>query len=123
MHGSDPFVALAGAPSPEVESAAARTEISNTAERYRFCTEGMVRGPWRSAQETCARLRDRGDSLIVIRAGDLLKLHVHTDQPDDVFAYLRTLGELVTHKAEDMRRSTRRSSARPARTCSSRGAR
>jgi DegV family protein with EDD domain len=31
-----------------------------------------------------------------------LKLHIHTDLPNEVFAYLRTLGELVTHKAEDM---------------------
>jgi DegV family protein with EDD domain len=39
----------------------------------------------------------------VIRAGDVLKLHVHTDEPETVFAYLRSVGTLVTHKAEDMR--------------------
>ena len=47
-------------------------------------------------------LRDFGDSLIVIRSRDVLKIHVHTDEPEDVFDYLRTVGELVTHKAEDM---------------------
>ena len=49
------------------------------------------------------RLRGRGDSLIVIRSGDVLKLHVHTDDPQDVFTYLKGLGNLVTHKAEDMK--------------------
>jgi uncharacterized protein len=32
----------------------------------------------------------------------VLKVHVHTDDPEAVFAYLRTHGQLVTHKAEDM---------------------
>ncbi len=41
--------------------------------------------------------------MIVIRSDDVLKLHIHTDDPEDVFGYLRTLGSLVTHKAEDMR--------------------
>jgi DegV family protein with EDD domain len=47
-------------------------------------------------------LRELGDSLIVIRAGDVLKVHVHTDDPESVFTYLRSVGTLVTHKAEDM---------------------
>jgi DegV family protein with EDD domain len=100
VHG-DPVVALPPPAEPVVETAAARTEMT---ERYRFCTEGMVRGPSLPTQDAVrGRLRDRGDSLIVIRSGDLLKIHLHTDEPDDVFAYLRSLGELVTHKAEDMR--------------------
>jgi len=33
----------------------------------------------------------------------VLKIHVHTDEPEEVFAYLRSVGDLVTHKAEDMR--------------------
>jgi DegV family protein with EDD domain len=100
VHG-DPIVA-APADGPS-ESAAARVEMSAATERFRFCTEAMVRGPALPSQDDVrARLRDRGDSLIVIRAGDLLKIHVHTDQPEEVFTWLRTVGELVTHKAEDM---------------------
>jgi DegV family protein with EDD domain len=38
----------------------------------------------------------------VIRAAGLLKVHIHTDEPEAVFTYLRTLGDLATHKAEDM---------------------
>jgi len=74
------------------------------AERYRFCTEALVTGarlPARSAVQN--DLRGHGDSLIVIRTADVLKVHVHTDHPAEVFAYLRRLGTLVTHKAEDMR--------------------
>jgi hypothetical protein len=47
-------------------------------------------------------LRDFGDSLIVIRSQDLLKVHVHTDEPERVFTYLRSIGRVESHKAEDM---------------------
>lgn len=73
-------------------------------EQYRFCTEALVRGEALPTQdEVRVVLRERGDSLIVIRSGDVLKIHVHTDEPEDVFDYLRSVGSLVTHKAEDMR--------------------
>jgi DegV family protein with EDD domain len=103
MHG-DPFVALKTAPTfDDVEPAVARVEYPRESEKYRFCTEGMVRGsalPEQNVVQTV--LHDRGDSLIVIRGSDVLKVHIHTDEPEAVFDYLRTIGELVTHKAEDM---------------------
>jgi fatty acid kinase/fatty acid kinase fatty acid binding subunit len=78
-------------------------EYPSDAEQYRFCTEALVRGDSLPAQqEVRAALRDMGDSLIVIRTDDVLKLHVHTDEPARVFEYLRSVGTLVTHKAEDM---------------------
>ncbi len=81
-----------------------RPEYPSAAEHFRFCTEALVRGRQLPTQEIVRNaLRDLGDSLIVIRAGDVLKVHVHTDEPSRVFEYLRGVGTLVTHKAEDMR--------------------
>jgi len=81
----------------------AAPEYPSDAEQYRFCTEALVRGPALPTQDEAREaLRDLGDSLIVIRADDVLKLHVHTDEPERVFDYLRGVGTLVTHKAEDM---------------------
>jgi DegV family protein with EDD domain len=86
----------------EAEPAAARIEFAET-EKFRFCTEALVRGDdLPEAASVRATLRETGDSLIVIRTGDVLKVHVHTDDPDGVFAYLRAAGTLVSHKAEDM---------------------
>lgn len=86
----------------EAEPPAARIEFAET-EKFRFCTEALVRGDrLPEAAEVRATLRATGDSLIVIRSGEVLKVHVHTDDPDGVFAYLRSTGSLVTHKAEDM---------------------
>jgi uncharacterized protein len=71
---------------------------------YRFCTEALVRGEALPAEAVVRSvLRDLGDSLIVIRSGELLKVHVHTDDPEGVIGYLRGVGRVESHKAEDMR--------------------
>jgi hypothetical protein len=81
----------------------ARADYPTQSEIYRFCTEALVRGAaLPESDEVRAILRERGDSLIVIRGAGVLKVHIHTDQPDEIFDYLRSLGNLVTHKAEDM---------------------
>ncbi len=96
-------------PEPEADFVAgppvvAAIEYPDRVERYQFCTEALVRGDNLPEQaEVRDNLRARGDSLIVIRSDDVLKVHVHTDEPDEVFSYLKGLGDLVTHKAEDMR--------------------
>jgi DegV family protein with EDD domain len=83
---------------------AAGIEYPDESERYRYCTEALVRGNALPDQEVVkSHLRDLGDSLIAIRAGTMLKVHIHTDEPERVFGYLRSVGELATHKAEDMR--------------------
>lgn len=100
----DPLVALEGRP-PYVDSAPAvsTVEYPEESECYRFCTEALVRGDALPEQEVVKNhLREEGDSLIVIRSNGILKVHIHTDEPHRVFAYLKTVGELVTHKAEDM---------------------
>ncbi len=102
IHG-DPLVAVDGRAEEEAEPAMVRVDFPGASERYRFCTEALVRGEALPNQdEVRAHLRERGDSLIVIRSGKVLKVHVHTDDPEEVFTYLRALGRLVTHKAEDM---------------------
>jgi DegV family protein with EDD domain len=101
----DPLTALEDTPTYDAEPeifAAAQASYTEE-EQFRFCTEALVRGKGLPTQdEARAWLRERGDSLVVIRSGDLLKVHIHTDQPDEVFGYLRGFGELASHKAEDM---------------------
>jgi DAK2 domain fusion protein YloV len=88
----------------ETPAAAGHAEYPTEAEVYRYCTEALVRGVDLPEQRAVReRLREDGDSLIVVRSDQVLKVHIHTDEPDRVFAYLKTLGALVTHKAEDMR--------------------
>lgn len=102
----DPFVMLENPPSfGEIEPAAARAPIATSAgvEHYRYCTEALVRGSSIPDAEVVRRLlRDQGDSVIVIRTGQILKIHIHTDDPDRVFRDIGVMGTLVARKAEDM---------------------
>lgn len=100
----DPLTALEDTPSYDAEPQFAVAQAAyESEEQFRFCTEALVRGDRLPSQDQArAWLRERGDSLVVICSGDMLKVHIHTDEPEAVFAYLRGFGELASHKAEDM---------------------
>ncbi len=70
---------------------------------YRFCTEGLVRP---SAPVDLAALRadlvPLGDSLIVTGDAALVKVHIHSNEPEKVWERMAGLGEMVKTKAEDM---------------------
>src|SRR5690606_20103977 len=80
----DPFRSLGSTPVFEdVEPAVARVEYPAESATYRFCTEALVRGTALPDADTIrAVLRERGDSLIVIRGAGVVKVHIHTDAPD-----------------------------------------
>lgn len=98
-----PIVALEEAPTYDDAEPVASAEFPAGDGGFRFCTEALVRGDALPEEPVVrAALRELGDSLIVIRSGTLIKVHVHTDTPDAVFDYLRSVGRLESHKAEDM---------------------
>ena len=52
-------------------------------------------------------MRIFGGSLVVLAADDLLRIHIHTDSPDEVFALAGEWGTIESTKAEDMREQHR----------------
>jgi len=76
---------------------------------YQFCTEVLVRGlPLPPANDVRAAMHTFGGSVVVGVAGDILKIHVHTDTPDAVFTYAERWGAVTARKAEDMRAQHKR---------------
>ncbi len=76
---------------------------------HRFCAEVLVRG---DALPSSAQARERlhelgGGSLLVLRTADLLRVHVHLNEPETLFQLAGGWGEVVTRKAEDMREQHR----------------
>ncbi|MGH7702418.1 MAG: DegV family protein, partial [Gemmatimonadales bacterium] len=90
---------------PEAVSTAPAALVEVAAERdFQFCTEAMVRGEQLpAANEVRALLRSFGGSIQVVVAGDILKIHVHTDTPEAVFTSAARWGAVQSTKAEDMR--------------------
>lgn len=68
----------------------------------RYCTQVALRGEAvPDGDDLRERVRELGTSLLVIRAGDLARVHIHADDPDAVEARLAGLGEVVSLVVED----------------------
>ncbi|MFQ6046009.1 MAG: DegV family protein [Gemmatimonadales bacterium] len=87
----------------DLPSAAAMAEVESERD-YRFCTEVLVRGKdFPAGTAIRSQLRELGGSIVVLVADDLLKVHVHTDTPEDVFRLAEGWGAVETTKTDDMR--------------------
>jgi len=86
-----------------VPDAAAMAAVAREQD-YGFCTEVLVRGTeFPPSMEIRAALRNLGGSIVVLATDDLLKVHVHTDTPDELFAMAEAWGTIESRKADDMR--------------------
>ncbi|EGQ3294647.1 TPA: fatty acid kinase catalytic subunit FakA [Staphylococcus pseudintermedius] len=78
---------------------------------YGYCTEMMVRFEADKAPFDEADFRQEmsqfGDSLLVISDDEIVKVHVHTETPGEVFSFGQKYGELIKVKAENMREQHR----------------
>lgn len=77
---------------------------------YGYCTEIMVRlGEGPTVEETFDYdvfrnyLNEIGDSLLVVADDEVVKVHVHTEQPGTVLAYGLKFGSLIKVKVDNMR--------------------
>jgi fatty acid kinase/fatty acid kinase fatty acid binding subunit len=99
----DPIVPVAEVPAFEVPYAAAQAEVASERD-FSFCTEVLVRGSaFPPSTELRQALRHHGGSIVVLATDDLLKVHIHTDEPERVFALAAGWGTVETTKADDMR--------------------
>ena len=94
--------------SDEGEAPAALIDVA--AERdFQFCTQVLVRGDQLpSSNEVRGAMHAFGGSAVVVVAGDILKIHVHTDTPEAVFTYAARWGRIDSAQAQDMRAQHRR---------------
>ena len=78
---------------------------------YGFCTEFTVRLDKEKKEFNEDKFREDmskfGDSLLVISDSEFVKIHVHTENPGDVFNYGQQYGELIKIKSDNMREQHR----------------
>ena len=77
---------------------------------YGYCTEIMVKigeGPTVDSQFDYEEFRNYldgiGDSLLVVNDDEIIKVHVHTENPGEVLNYGQKFGSLVKIKVDNMR--------------------
>ncbi len=88
-------------------------DINNLGEiEFGYCTEYMIINMHKKTTEAdIDKLRERlmeiGDSVICIGDLSLVKVHVHTNEPNKALGYALELGELFNLKIENMREQNR----------------
>ncbi|MGF2145216.1 DAK2 domain-containing protein [Vagococcus fluvialis] len=78
--------------------------------KFGYCTEIMVRigeGPTVDSEFDYDTFRNYlnglGDSLLVVADDEIIKVHVHTEQPGEVMNYGQKFGSLIKIKVDNMR--------------------
>ncbi len=70
---------------------------------YRYCTEGLViHHPSFNQSELREKLTSYGDSIVIAKGKDMFRVHIHTDQPGEVFQMLKEEGTVKSQKVDDM---------------------
>jgi hypothetical protein len=69
---------------------------------YRYCTEAFLEGVTISAVDLKAKIKHLGDSLIVTRMGNQMRIHLHTDQPAELYKRIKPYGLISEQKVDDM---------------------
>ena len=70
--------------------------------QFRYCTELVLKNPKSSTTEIQKLLYNLGDSIQVIESSEFIKVHLHTNQPDEVHQILSRHSSVESFKADDM---------------------
>jgi DegV family protein with EDD domain len=87
----------------EIEPAVDFAEADNES-RYRYCTECIITGSDINRRKMREALGELGDSLVLAGTKRKAKVHIHVDDPEEVFETARQFGDLSAEKADDMHR-------------------
>lgn len=68
----------------------------------RYCTEILLDQVQLSKHDLQEQLKDFGDSLVVAVNRGKARIHIHTNKPAEVLAYLSIVGQPIQQKADDM---------------------
>lgn len=79
--------------------------------KYRFCTECIVTGEDIDRRKLRESLDELGDSLVLAGTKRKAKIHIHVNEPEEVFEVARSYGDVTAQKADDMQAQQRSSHA------------
>lgn len=72
--------------------------------RYGYCSEFLIsRSEGADAKELKSYLESIGDCVVVVEDDDIIKVHVHSNEPGNVIQAALKLGELTNIKIDNMR--------------------
>ena len=88
------------------QSTGARSD-SQAEIKFAYCTEFIILGDAKKAKEFQDSIENLGDCMIVVGYEDVIKVHIHTNDPGAVLSKAVTIGELSKIKIDNMREEHR----------------
>jgi len=70
---------------------------------FGYCTEFIVKGKNLSEEKLKKAIMDFGDCMLVVGNEEMLKVHIHTNEPGSVMQKALSHGELIDIKVDNMR--------------------
>ncbi len=93
----------AGQSSEIAEEESAEMILSDEEITFGYCTEFIIIKEKSGADVLRGKLEKIGDSVVVVEDSEIIKVHVHTDEPDKAIGYGLTFGALINLKVDNMR--------------------
>ena len=75
--------------------------------KFGYCTEFIILGDAKCAKKFQSEIESLGDSMIVVGYDDVIKVHIHTNDPGIVLSKAVAIGELSKIKIDNMREEHR----------------
>lgn len=75
--------------------------------KFGYCTEFIIKNTKEDPVAFRERIQHYGDSIIVVGGGDIIKVHIHTNEPGKVLTEALESGELTKIKVDNMREQHR----------------
>jgi uncharacterized protein len=94
-------------PAASPKAAPAQRNLELPEEGWGYCTEFLIEGKDMSVDEIRDTIAAMGNSALVVGDEDLIRVHVHTNEPTKVLAYASGIGTLARTKVDDMSKQHR----------------
>jgi DegV family protein with EDD domain len=69
---------------------------------FRYCTEALIGGEELNKKLLTDQISKFGDSMVIAGSQKKLRLHIHTDQPAEVFRIIGNNATILSQKVDDM---------------------
>jgi DegV family protein with EDD domain len=70
--------------------------------KHRYCTEAIIKQNLKSKENIQSFLEKQGDSIVIAGSESMTRIHVHTNNPSELFYELKDYGTITFQKVDDM---------------------
>lgn len=74
---------------------------------FAYCTEFIIKNAKKSHEEFLSVIHDKGDSIVCVGDGNVIKVHIHTNNPGQILNMAVKYGELIKIKIDNMKEQFR----------------